>query len=780
MISDLSARFVCVASDRVDEEIDTALKRLLDYFKVDRCGLLGISSDGKRTHVTHAAYAEGVERVSGDVDLAALFPWSYERLVRRGEVVNVPMTDKVPAEAQTDRLSWAAMGVRSSLTIPLFMRGIVLSLIVINVMREERVWPEEYVPRLRLLGEIFVNALERKRADEALRNSEARLSLAADSAEAGLWVLDYRTLVFWATERALAIFGYAPGELISMERFEASVHPKDLDLIRQVIDRSLRGRETIKVEYRIVLSDGSVKWIASRGQSYFKSTGEPECLMGVSIDITERKTFERQLIESEARLASAIDIAALGFYEMNEDYRISFLDDGMRVLLGIPPEEKERAREFWLTHIYPDDLPRIREVSQKVLNEGVDRLNVEYRYLHPQRGLTWIHHLSRVLERDYAGRAIKVVGVMQDISERRQAEEELLTQKDMLQSIMSVMNSGITIRDLNYNLTYQNEYSIRMSGNHLGEKCYRVFEGIDAVCDDCPVAKAIEDGRSHSLVKEVEMIPGEISFWENTAVPMRDANGNIYACLEINHNITERKLEEEALRQSEAALRSSQNDFRKLAGRLISAKEEELRRLSRELHDDLTQRLAVIAIEAGKLEMDLNKMPAAHPVVLQKIAKVKEQLIKVSEDVHRISRQLHPTILDDLGLVLAIESECTTTMRRENIDITFRHDGVPVAISSDIELCIYRVVQEGLKNVITHANAKSCEIFLKSTDNSLCLTVSDDGRGFDPAEVRHKPGLGLSSMRERAQLVRGDFSITSQPGQGAVIRICVPLNAGDA
>jgi signal transduction histidine kinase len=245
-------------------------------------------------------------------------------------------------------------------------------------------------------------------------------------------------------------------------------------------------------------------------------------------------------------------------------------------------------------------------------------------------------------------------------------------------------------------------------------------------------------------------------------------------------DITERKKAEETLRESETTLRSSQQDLQKLAGRLISAKEEELKRLSRELHDDLTQRLAVLAIEAGKIEMQLNKMPQAAADPLQRTAQIKEQLIRVSEDVHRISRQLHPTILDDLGLVRAIESECAALMRRESIEIMFRKEDVPDEIDKDIALCLYRIVQESLRNVLAHSGAESCRISLKGADTTLCLTVSDNGVGFDPAKVKHKSGLGLSSMRERAQLVRGNFSIETRPGEGAVIRISVPLNAGGA
>jgi signal transduction histidine kinase len=234
------------------------------------------------------------------------------------------------------------------------------------------------------------------------------------------------------------------------------------------------------------------------------------------------------------------------------------------------------------------------------------------------------------------------------------------------------------------------------------------------------------------------------------------------------------------LSESEAALRNSKEDLQRLAGRLISAQEEELRRLSRELHDDLTQRLAVLAIEAGKLEMDLNRMPEKYAETVRAVARMKDQLIKVSEDVHAISRQLHPTILDDLGLVRAIESECAAVMRMHPVGIVFKHERVPDAISDDIALCLYRVIQEGLRNMATHSQAKNCEILLRGDDHSLCLTVSDDGIGFDPSEVRKQPGLGLSSMRERVQLIQGDFAIRSQPGKGAEISVCIPLTGGSA
>jgi formate hydrogenlyase transcriptional activator len=144
---------------------------------------------------------------------------------------------------------------------------------------------EEIVQRLQLVAQIFGNALARKQAGRALRESEARMSLAAESAEAGLWELDCNTGFFWATERARGIFGYASEEVIAIERFEASVLPDDLQVVRHAIERALKEREPINVEYRIRLGDGGMKWIASRGRPNFKLTGEPERLMGQDLPL---------------------------------------------------------------------------------------------------------------------------------------------------------------------------------------------------------------------------------------------------------------------------------------------------------------------------------------------------------------------------------------------------------------------------------------------------------------------------------------------------------------
>jgi transcriptional regulator with GAF, ATPase, and Fis domain len=184
MVADLSAIILKSPSSEIDREIERGLARVAEFFQVDRCGLLNVRPDEQYAVVTHAWYGEGIGKVSGDINLAVLFPWGYEMLfVRRTPIRTVRLED-LPPEAATDRQSYLAMGVRSSLDIPLVSDGRVSHVVAIQAVREEREWPEEYIPRLRLLGELFVNALNRKRAEEDLGHAYEEIKDLKDKLEA--------------------------------------------------------------------------------------------------------------------------------------------------------------------------------------------------------------------------------------------------------------------------------------------------------------------------------------------------------------------------------------------------------------------------------------------------------------------------------------------------------------------------------------------------------------------------------------------------------------------
>jgi len=147
--------------------------------------------------------------------------------------------------------------------------------------------------------------------------------------------------------------------------------------------------------------------------------------------------------------------------------------------------------------------------------------------------------------------------------------------------------------------------------------------------------------------------------------------------------------------------------------------------------------------------------------------------------VHALSRQLHPSILDDLGLVEALRSECASFSRREEIAVDYRPEKVPADLPMDIALCVYRVAQEALRNVAKHAGVNEAAVTLVAAGSELLLHIQDKGAGFDMESARSQPGLGLSSMAERVRLIEGKFSITSAPARGTTIEVSVPLAGSD-
>jgi signal transduction histidine kinase len=210
-----------------------------------------------------------------------------------------------------------------------------------------------------------------------------------------------------------------------------------------------------------------------------------------------------------------------------------------------------------------------------------------------------------------------------------------------------------------------------------------------------------------------------------------------------------------------------------MSGRLINAQEEERARLARELHDDVTQRLASLAIDAGREERTLSGSAGGAT-----IRTMREGLIRLSEDVHALSYRLHPSILEDLGLIEALKAECERFSRTCSIRLEADPRDIPERLPNEVALCLFRIAQEGLRNIVRHARASRGQVRLGRIDGGLQLVVKDDGAGFDRAQDRSRASLGHASMRQRALLLGGRVEIDSSPGQGTTIRAWVPLKEG--
>jgi PAS domain S-box-containing protein len=269
----------------------------------------------------------------------------------------------------------------------------------------------------------------------------------------------------------------------------------------------------------------------------------------------------------------------------------------------------------------------------------------------------------------------------------------------------------------------------------------------------------------HEIQYRIKRLDGEVRWIEHICNPVTDDQGVLIGIRASNRDVTQRIKTQTAICEREKELQS-------LTGRLILGQEEERRRLARELHDDLSQRLAVLAIEVGKLE---TRVEGGKEAILPPLRGLRDQTIRIAADVHNLSRRLHPSILEDLGLAKAAEAECARFAAQEGVDVKFDAENIPAALPKDVSLSIYRIVQEGLNNIAKHACARRAAVCLSASETSLHLSIQDDGLGFDATEVRKMPGLGLSSIRERVRLVNGRHRIKSEPEKGTTIEVTVPL-----
>jgi signal transduction histidine kinase len=233
-----------------------------------------------------------------------------------------------------------------------------------------------------------------------------------------------------------------------------------------------------------------------------------------------------------------------------------------------------------------------------------------------------------------------------------------------------------------------------------------------------------------------------------------------------------RRLAEHALRTSETALRSSYQEAQHLAGRLIAAQESERSRLARELHDNLSQKLVLLCMDIERLGLRTPRSPSA---IAHSLDELLERSSDIASDVRCLAHDLHPPRLELVGLASAVEGLCRDVSRQCDVRVRFRLGALSRRVPPDLALCLFRITQESLQNVIKHSGASTATVRLTQTGQDIRLHITDTGKGFEP-DSRKAAGFGLLSMRERVHYAGGRISIHASAGRGTRIVVTLPLN----
>jgi len=217
--------------------------------------------------------------------------------------------------------------------------------------------------------------------------------------------------------------------------------------------------------------------------------------------------------------------------------------------------------------------------------------------------------------------------------------------------------------------------------------------------------------------------------------------------------------------------RRAERDFHQLSGRLLAAQERERRRIACELHDNVSQLVALLGIEIDRLAM-MAEPP--HAVQADSLRGLRAQTAEIATEIYNLSHQLHSAKLETLGLVSAVQGHCRELLAR-GVEVRFEHRRVPPSLPYEPTLCLFRIAQEGLTNVAKHSGAREARLTLSGTAEGVMLTIEDAGRGFDEASAISRGGLGLVGMQERLRAVGGELTIRSRSGFGTTIGAYVPL-----
>jgi PAS domain S-box-containing protein len=486
---------------------------------------------------------------------------------------------------------------------------------------------------------------------------------------------------------------------------------------------------------------------------------------GMAHDLTDILRAQKALRESEERLRVAAEVGRMYAWEWDPATDAVLRSAECADILGLDGGGREDSAKGYFTLVHPDDRARVWSLANSLTPQNV-AYRTEYRKYRPDGSLLWLEESGRATF-DKDRKMIRLVGMTADVTERKQAEEKLRASEERSRRLVQGSPVAMIVtHGAEQNNELVNEKFTALFGYSM-EDVPGVAQWWSLAYPDEAYREAI---RSEWQARVTEAIKkgGEIAPME-AKVCCKDGS---YRHIEFHFaslgetnlvsfvDLTDHKSAEEALA--------------KVGGRLLEAQEEERTRIARDLHDDINQRLALLGIELEQLG---EKPPASRGTMRRHINKLHKRVQEISSDVEAISHELHSSKLELLGLTVALRMFCKEFSEAHKVNIEFVHESVPDSLPRQICICLFRVAQEALRNGVKHSKADQLQVKLSGKPGAVHLSIRDAGVGFEPETAMYQQGLGLISMRERINLVKGTIAIRSKPQGGTEIHCKVPLES---
>lgn len=648
------------------------------------------------------------------------------------------------------------------------------------------------VEKQRIL-EVEVN--ERKRVEHVLRESEARTRIAQQAARWGVFEYDYATgKNYWSPELE-ALYGLKPGTFDgTYEGWRRYLHPADREGAERAMQNAMERGE-YSHDYRVIWDDGSVHWLYARAKVYRDHAGRPQRMLGVNVDITERKLMEEALRERESELEAIVNRTPFLLTRCTRDLRYHFVSRAYAKMIGRAPEDVvgKPIIDILGNAGFRTILPHVAQVLQG------HRVEYESDVQFEGIGMRSLH-VVYIPDKDLHGNVTGWIASILDITGRKEAEKALRESEARFRTMADVSPVIIWVTDSNGCIEFINrayETFCGMSEHDVQELRWKfVIHPDDRDEYMRAFLKCVREQTAFTGKCRIKRADGEWRWIASYGAPRWSTNGKFLGHVGSSPDIHELITAQQAVRDSEAQLRSfaggleqlvaerteelmqSQERLRGLASELNLAEQRERKRLATELHDHLQQLLVLGRLKLGQGKHLTEAIPAAAKLIQQ----TDEVLTEALAYTRSLVAELSPPVLREHGLIAGLKW-LGEWMRRHEIEVTVEAENETFGLPEEQAMLLFQSVRELLINAAKHARANRAWVVVTHSEGYLHIMVKDEGAGFSLTAVPRTDAaggsskFGLLSVRERMKALGGSLAMESTPGKGTTAMLTLPLAA---